>query len=273
MKVLVHGGVNLSELDGWWAEAYTPQVGWALGDGEERGDDPAWDAAEGEALYFARAHCDPRILCPRRTRCPWRLGGADAGKHGAAYAAFFDQPRGARYTEQHYLPAAASYHERASNEGKLGVDIVNWRHALDQKWSGIRFGAVKLETNGARHVFEIEVYLDNLDPRAVQLELCADGIEDTESVTARDGAHSSTTRRSERLCLPCGRFGRPPGLGLYGQSDTTLRRRCDPTRRRSHPAAAVIRSMDDNSDEYGGDHNYLTRFAAFSRSGKSEDRT
>src|ERR1039457_4428888 len=38
MKVLVNGGINLSELDGWWAEAYTPEVGWALGDGrsEER---------------------------------------------------------------------------------------------------------------------------------------------------------------------------------------------------------------------------------------------
>ena len=33
MKVLVNGGINLSELDGWWAEAYTPEVGWALGDG------------------------------------------------------------------------------------------------------------------------------------------------------------------------------------------------------------------------------------------------
>ena len=32
MKVLVNGGLNLSELDGWWAEAYTPEVGWALGD-------------------------------------------------------------------------------------------------------------------------------------------------------------------------------------------------------------------------------------------------
>ena len=40
MKVLVNGGVNLSELDGWWAEAYTPEVGWALGDGKEHGDDP-----------------------------------------------------------------------------------------------------------------------------------------------------------------------------------------------------------------------------------------
>jgi glycogen phosphorylase len=42
MKVLVNGGLNLSELDGWWAEAYTPEVGWALGDGQEHGDDPAW---------------------------------------------------------------------------------------------------------------------------------------------------------------------------------------------------------------------------------------
>ena len=37
MKVLVNGGINISELDGWWAEAYTPEVGWALGDGKEHG--------------------------------------------------------------------------------------------------------------------------------------------------------------------------------------------------------------------------------------------
>src|SRR5262249_49501770 len=49
MKVLVNGGLNLSELDGWWAEAYSPQVGWALGDGKEH-DDPAWDATEAEWL-------------------------------------------------------------------------------------------------------------------------------------------------------------------------------------------------------------------------------
>ena len=51
MKVLVNGGLNLSELDGWWAEAYAPEVGWALGDGLEHGDDPAVDAAEAERLY------------------------------------------------------------------------------------------------------------------------------------------------------------------------------------------------------------------------------
>ena len=51
MKVLVNGGLNLSELDGWWAEAYTPEVGWALGDGQEHQDEAAWDAMEAEALY------------------------------------------------------------------------------------------------------------------------------------------------------------------------------------------------------------------------------
>jgi starch phosphorylase len=51
MKVLVNGGINLSERDGWWAEAYTPEVGWALGDGREHGDDPSVDAAEADQLY------------------------------------------------------------------------------------------------------------------------------------------------------------------------------------------------------------------------------
>ena len=183
MKVLVNGGINLSELDGWWAEAYTPQVGWALGDGEERGDDPAWDAAEAEALYDLLEHT---VIPEFYTRDGHGVPGAWVARMRESMAQLtprFSTNRAVReYTEQHYLPAAASYHERAGNEGKLGVDIVNWRHALDQKWSGICFGAAKLETNGARHVFEIEVYLNDLDPRAVQLELYADGIKDTEPV-------------------------------------------------------------------------------------------
>ena len=56
MKVLVNGGLNLSELDGWWAEAYSSEVGWAIGDGQEHGEDPAWDETEAEALYALLEH-------------------------------------------------------------------------------------------------------------------------------------------------------------------------------------------------------------------------
>jgi glucan phosphorylase len=38
MKVLVNGGLNYSELDAWWAEAYSPDAGWALGNGQEQSE-------------------------------------------------------------------------------------------------------------------------------------------------------------------------------------------------------------------------------------------
>ena len=52
------------------------------------------------------------------------------------------------YTEHHYLPAAAAYRERALNNGKVGDDIVTWRRMLDRKWTALRFGDVRHETDG-----------------------------------------------------------------------------------------------------------------------------
>ena len=81
MKVLVNGGINLSELDGWWAEAYTPDVGWALGDGQEHGDDPAWDAVEAEALYeLLEREVIPEFYARNEKRHSHRLGQRGCGK-------------------------------------------------------------------------------------------------------------------------------------------------------------------------------------------------
>jgi glycogen phosphorylase len=33
MKATLNGALHLSELDGWWDEAYAPGMGWALGEG------------------------------------------------------------------------------------------------------------------------------------------------------------------------------------------------------------------------------------------------
>ena len=85
------------ELDGWWAEAYTPEVGWALGDGQEHGDDPAWDAAEAEALYdLLEQEVIPEFYARDETGYSYRLGGADAREHGAADTALLRGSCGAR---------------------------------------------------------------------------------------------------------------------------------------------------------------------------------
>ena len=80
------------------------------------------------------------------------------------------------YTEQHYLPAAATYRERAADKGAVGRNIVNWEHILKEKWVTLRFGDVKVKTNAAQHIFEAEVFLNGLNPNAVRVELYADGI-------------------------------------------------------------------------------------------------
>jgi starch phosphorylase len=177
MKVLVNGGINLSELDGWWAEAYAPEVGWALGDGQEHDNDPAWDATEAEALYDL---LEREVIPEFYTRDEHGIPGAWVARMRESMAQLtprFSSNRTVReYTEQYYLPAASAYRERAGDKGALGVQIVNWRHALDQKWNALRFGEVRFETRGEQHVFEVQVYLGNLDPKAVQVELYADGV-------------------------------------------------------------------------------------------------
>ena len=51
-----------------------------------------------------------------------------------------------------------------------------WRHALEQKWAALHFGEVKVETRGEQHVFEVQVCLNDLDLKAVRVELYADGV-------------------------------------------------------------------------------------------------
>ena len=80
------------------------------------------------------------------------------------------------YTEQHYLPAAATFRERAADQGAVGKNIVNWERTLGQKWAALRFGDVKVQTNASEHSFEAEVFLGDVDPNAVRVELYADGI-------------------------------------------------------------------------------------------------
>jgi len=174
MKVLPNGGVNLSELDGWWAEAYQPDVGWALGDGKEHGDDPAWDASEARQLYdilenevVARFYDRDDDGLPRKWIAMMRESMARLTPEFSANRAVRE------YTEKYYLPAAAGYRQREASHGVLAQQILHWRNAVAEHWSKLNFGLVHCETIGDVHSFRVQVYLDELGPDAVLVELYA----------------------------------------------------------------------------------------------------
>jgi starch phosphorylase len=51
MKVLCNGGLNMSILDGWWDEAYTPSNGWAIGTGADASNPILQDRQDAESLF------------------------------------------------------------------------------------------------------------------------------------------------------------------------------------------------------------------------------
>ena len=177
MKVLVNGGINLSELDGYWTEAYTSQVGWALGDGQEHGEDPAWDASEANALYdLLEREVVPEFYTRDASGIP-RAWVKRMRESMAQLTPRFSADRAVReYTEQHYLPAAAAYQLRSANHGATGKQIAEWQQAVDRVWDSLRFAGVRVERDGQQLRFEVELSLNGLEPKAARVELWADGI-------------------------------------------------------------------------------------------------
>jgi starch phosphorylase len=183
MKVLVNGGINLSELDGWWAEAYTPEVGWALGDGKEHGDDPAWDAAEAEMLYTL---LEREVIPEFYTRDPNGIPVAWVARIRESMGRltpFFSANRTVReYTEEYYIPAASAYCERGADKGAMGAKLMTRQWALERSWSDLRFGEMKVTRGIEKHAFEVQVYLGGVDPDSVRVEVYADGVNGDEPV-------------------------------------------------------------------------------------------
>ena len=175
MKVLVNGGLNLSELDGWWAEAYSAELGWVLGDGREHGEDPAWDTAEAGALYSL---LEQEVIPEFYSRDSNDVPGAWVARMRESMAQLTPQYSSGRtvreYTELHYVPGAQRFLQRAAEQGAVGKRITAWQLDLDRHWSSVRFDAVKTETVAGQHRFEISLHLGGLAAEQVRVEIYAE---------------------------------------------------------------------------------------------------
>ncbi len=175
MKILVNGGLNLSELDGWWAEAYRPGVGWALGDGQEHGDDPSCDVREAEQLYHV---LEEGVLPTFYDREPDGIPRAWVKRMRLSMAELtprFSANRMVReYVERLYLPAALGYRIRAADGARESALLCRWRRSLEANWKSLRFGGVELEEADGYHSFNVQVYSGGLDPEAIRVQLYAE---------------------------------------------------------------------------------------------------
>ncbi|MGE5689285.1 MAG: alpha-glucan family phosphorylase [Pseudomonadota bacterium] len=114
MKAGMNGALNVSILDGWWAEGYGAELGWAIGGTEEHPDEAAGDAADAAALLALLEHeVVPAFYdrdedgIPRRWVAMMRESIAQVGER------FNTGRMVAEYVERYYLPAHAGRFARS----------------------------------------------------------------------------------------------------------------------------------------------------------------
>jgi starch phosphorylase len=170
MKVLVNGGLNLATRDGWWAEAYEPGVGWALGDHSRD------DADDAETLYallerevLREFHDRDGSGIPRGWIARVRTSMTRLSPRFSAGRMVTD------YLERLYLPALDRLRERAADGARVASDLIEWKTALARGWDSIHLGRLTAEQVDGGWSFRVQVTLGEIDPRQVRVEMYADG--------------------------------------------------------------------------------------------------
>jgi starch phosphorylase len=220
MKAAANGALNLSVVDGWWAEAYTPEVGWAIGRGEEYEDLTYQDAVESAALYdLLEKEIVPLFYERGRDGLPrgW-IAKIKASMH--ALCPVFSANRMLReYAESLYLPAAEHFWHLTDKDGAEACALAAWKRRLHQNWPQIRIEHVQVDADALKvgDVLQVRarIYLGELTDQDVEVEIYHGMVDSTGEVPRG----TPTTMRCEERdasmytftgavpCLNSGRFG------------------------------------------------------------------
>jgi starch phosphorylase len=181
MKATPNGALNLSILDGWWDEAYTPETGWAIGRGEDYGQDELdyQDDVESNAIYdLLEKEIVPLFYDRGRDGLPrgW-IAKMKAGMR--EHAAVFNTNRMVRdYSEQCYWPSAQRSQRLMADGQERAKALAQWKAQVRKHWGEVRIeraSAGQAEGQelqvGDQLQVEAQVHLGDLNPTDVAVEL------------------------------------------------------------------------------------------------------
>jgi starch phosphorylase len=174
MKVLVNGGLNLSERDGWWEEAYAPELGWAIGDDRDLPEGEG-DAKDAEALYaILEQEVVPEFYACDAAGMPRRWL-ERVRRSMASLTPTYSSSRMARdYVEQYYLTGTTELRRRTADGGAPARAMQNWEARLRRHWSGLHVGETSVSGDGTAWSFSVPVYLGEIAPGDVKVQLYGD---------------------------------------------------------------------------------------------------
>ncbi len=170
MKAAINGAINLSIKDGWWDEAYTPDVGWSIGNGEDFHNfemsykiesDLLYGELEREVvpLFYERNDEDIPENWVRIMKNSIRKLGVGFNSHRMLE----------EYFSKYYKPSIELKNRLVENNFSIAKELSSWHQEISEKWENIKI--IKLCTKSQKSIlkgeeFEIKALVNPGDIKA-----------------------------------------------------------------------------------------------------------
>jgi starch phosphorylase len=177
MKASMNGVLNCSILDGWWDEAYNPNVGWAIGGGEMYADERLQDEIESKALYdileqdiIPLYYQRDRAGLPRGWIAKMKHCMREIGQSMSSHRMLMD------YSNMFYLPALKNYQRIIKTDYEETKSLAAYFERLSGAWANIKIGAIASDSKPVMHRGDsvyVSVYIElgGLSPEDVEVQL------------------------------------------------------------------------------------------------------
>ncbi|HSR10784.1 MAG TPA: alpha-glucan family phosphorylase [Thermodesulfobacteriota bacterium] len=221
MKAAANGALNMSILDGWWAEGHQPGLGWAIGSGEEYDNPDVQDFVESQAIYdLLERYAVPLFYQRGRDNVPREWIGMMKNSLLNLVARFNSHRMLQDYIQQLYLPSALNWKKMEAENFKAARDFQAWIGRVRERWPQIRILEKRADTRtplqfGGALKVDVHLQLGGLSPQDLAVHLYYGPVDskaellDRETIRLSGSSQESgrTVFRGEIPCRSVGRFG------------------------------------------------------------------
>ncbi len=221
MKAVANGALHVSTDDGWWAEAYRPELGWKIGLGDEYDNPEHQDEVESNSLYNLLEH---EIVPLFYDRGPDGLPKGWIQKMKQSMRHLCPQFNAHRmleeYVKDYYLPAFHYWQKLDTNGFKGAQQLADWKNRVMTNWGQVK--VLKVEPTGDIEVpagseLEIKAWIElgALNPEELNVEISFGQITFSGEIKHRKKVKMNATHkenntyifRGKIACHDTGRFG------------------------------------------------------------------
>ena len=182
-KASVNGVINLSVLDGWWAEGYNSKNGWSIGQNKDYNNYEIQDKADSESLYDILEHKvipiyydkNEKGISPKWLEMMKNSIMSTGGKFSTSRMLI-------DYTEKLYMPLCDLYNKYYSTLENVATYNL-WKQELYNNWDDIKITQENNMDNitidaGNNIEVKCKVQLPNISPENVEVQVYYGKIEE-----------------------------------------------------------------------------------------------